>query len=359
MRLSPFRKKSFVGLDLGSHAIKAVQLERTATGWRVTRHSTTPTPEGAIKDGVVIDGDAVTESIRRLLKSGHIHATCANIGVAGATVVVRNVRIPKMPEATLRKSIRFEAGRYVPTSVEDSFIEFEILGYPDDGQMDVLIVAAPKDVVESRVKACQAAGLEVEVVDLEPFAGYRALVETDAEHDWAEKTVAIVDIGAHTTSVSVVSKGVFSMTRAIPQGGSTLTGALKQYFKLTDADAESGKTQLDFRELLSDAPQENPPLRVLQPHVDELIREIRRSLNYYQSQQTDAGQPNPVTQVLLSGGSAKMNGLAGYMSQKLALEVTPLGVFDNPRFLVTEDEGHGLEMSVASGLAMRAFARAA
>lgn len=362
MSLSPFRKKSFVGLDLGHFTIKAMQVDRHGDGWRITRQGQTQTPPGTIKDGVVVEHEPIVDALRGLLRHAHIGATSAVISVAGGSVVVRNVRIPKMPEATLRKSIKFEAGRYVPTSVEDSYIEFEILSNTDDGQMDVLIVAAPKDIVESRIKVCEAAGLEVEVVDIEPFAAYRALVEADPSANFLDDTVALVDIGSNTTNVSVVSKGVFSMTRSILHGGGTFTDALKSYFKLTEDDAEAGKRQLDCRELMEEEkPAENPPLRVLQPHIDELIREIRRSLNYYQSQQTEMGQPNPVTSIILSGGVAKMPGLAEYMAKKLGLNVLPLSITANPRFTYAgvDEIDDGLELSVASGLALRAFTKAA
>ncbi len=362
MSLSLFRKKLLVGLDMGHHTIKAVLMERSSNGWRLAKVVSTPTPPDSIRDGVVVNQEDVAEAIRQLLRKSHINATSAIISVAGASVVVRTVRIPKMPETTLRKSIKFEAGRYVPTSVEDSFIEFEILGPVDDNQMDVLIVAAPKDIVESRVGACQAAGLDVDVVDIEPFAAFRALVEADPQFDLQNLTLAVIDIGAYTTNVSVVSKGVFAMTRSINQGGATLTKELVSYFDLSPDDAESGKSQLDLRDLMDDSkPLENPPLRVIQPHVDELVREIRRSLNYYQSQQTEGGQPNPVNSVLVCGGGAKLLGMPEYIAHKLEMIVTPAGVLENPRFVYagTDELGSGMELSVASGLAMRAFSKAA
>jgi type IV pilus assembly protein PilM len=362
MSLKLFRNKSFVGLDLGASTIKAVQIDRTQAGWRVSKACRTATPKGTIKDGVVTDANTVGDTIHQLLKDSHIAATSAVIGAAGASVVVRSVRIPKMPEAVLRKSIKFEAGRYVPSSIEDSFIEFEIMGDTEDGSMDVLVVAAPRDIVESRVRACEAAGLDVEIVDVEAFAMYRSIVEADPTHSFNDEVIALVDVGAHTTNVSVVTKGVFSMTRSIPQAGDTLTEALASYFKLSEEDAESGKAQLDLGALISEnKPTENPPLRVIQPHVDDLVREIRRSLNYFQSQQTEAGHGQNVDKVVLSGGGSALNGLAEYMHLKLGLEVVRLGVFDNPRFVHPghEDARDGLAYAVASGLAMRPFAKAA
>lgn len=359
--MSLIAKKAYVGLDLGHYAIKAVQLERTASGWKVTRAASMPTPEESIKDGVVVDPTLMASAIKALLKDAHISANSAYVAVAGASVVVRTVRIPNMPEATLRKSIKFEAGRYVPTSVADSYIEFEILGQADEeNQMDVLIVAAPKEVVESRIRACEAAGLDVEAVDVETFAAFRSLVEADDQNGWHSGTIALVDIGATSTSMSVVRDGVFSMTRSIPNGGKTLTEALKSYFKLSDEDAESGKRQLDISDLLDESKfKDNPPLRVLQTHLDDLVREIRRSLNYYQSQQADASS-NPVSRILVTGGGGKLAGMSQYLSQKLQLPAASAGVLANPRFLHSgPPEESGLDLAVASGLAMRTFPQAA
>lgn len=360
MSLKLFRKKAYVGVDLGTNSIKLVQIEKTGDHWSVTRHGEAQTPEDTIKDGVVIDSEAVGEALRQAMKEGKISATSAIIGVAGGSVIVRNVRIQKMPEATLRKSIRFEAGRYVPSSVEDSFIEFEIIGDAPDNHMDVLIVAAPREIVKSRIEACSKAGLEVEIVDIEAFAMYRALVESEIGSEYNEHTVALVDIGATSTNVSVINKGVFAMTRSIPQAGATLTSALENYFKLEHEDAEKGKAQLDLKTLIdSEGPVDNPPLRVLQPHVDDLIREIRRSLNYYQSQQTDQGEPNPVTKLIVSGGGARLAGIAEYMEFKLEIPTDTVGVFDNTRFVrASDDDEPGLELCVASGLALRSVMRA-
>lgn len=362
MSLSLFKRRSYVGLDLGSAAVKAAQVERAGDAWKVTRSAVVPVPPGAIRDGVVSDQEAASAAIRTALRTGKISATSAVIAVAGGSVIVRTVRIPKMPEATLRKSIKFEAGRYVPSSIEDSFIEFEILGEAENGQMDVLIVASPREIVETRIRACEKAGLEVEMVDIEPFAMYRSLVESNYDRGLSAETLALVDIGGSTTNVSVVSAGIFAMTRTIPQAGKTLTEALKNYFKLNDEDAEQGKSQLDLGPLLAENQvMENPPLRVVQPHIDDLIREIRRSLNYYQSQQTDNQQPKPVTRLILTGGASKMMGLASYVEHKLGIPVSCSGVYDNPRFLQASGEGgeRGLELSVASGLALRAYAKGA
>lgn len=357
-----FGKKTFVGVDFGHHTIKAALVEKAATGWKVVKAGWVPTPKDCIKDGIVTNPEPLAVALKSLLRHTGITAKSAVVSVQGSTVVVRTVRMPKMSEYVLRKSIRFEAGRYVPTSVEDAYIEFEIMGDADEGQMDVLIVAAPKDYVESRLRCCEMAGLECEVVDVSPFAAYRSLIEFDSSRNWSDETFALIDLGAGSNTVSVITEGQFAMTRMIMNGnGAALTEALRTFFDLSTEDAEAGKAALDVSALLDDKPQENPPLRVLHPYLDELVREIRRSINYYESQAVDGHTPKPVKAVVLTGGGAKMGGMEQYLSSKLGLPVASMGVFNNPHVQnqTPHDFGAGHEFSVVSGLAIRPFLKAA
>lgn len=355
------KKRNLVGLDIGHHAIKLVALEPIPGGWRVLRVMQTPTPEGAVKEGSVIAPESVGDAIRQLIKDSRMTVSGCHLSVSSPAVIVRTVKIPKMSEAMLRKSIRFEAGRYIPNNVDESYVEFEITGEHSDGQMSVLMVAAPRELVDSRMRAAAAAGLEVECVDLEAFASYRSMVQANFGIDVSQDTFALVDIGSHSTKVSVIQKGQFAMTRTIPQAGSALTESLQKYFNLSFEHAEEGKAQLDLRGLLDETtPVENPPLRVMQPVLDDLVREMRRSLNYFQSQQTEAGT-GQISWMLLTGGGAKLNGLAEYMSSRLGLKVYAAGVFDNPRFASLGEPffGQGAEVAVATGLAMRSYDHAA
>lgn len=224
--------------------------------------------------------------------------------------------------------------------------------------MDVLMVAAPKDIVNSRVAACEHAGLAVEAVDVEMFAAHRSLIEIDNSEPWHEKILALVDIGASKTNMSVVKRGEFVMTRSLPHGGQLLTDALKQYFKLSPEEAEEGKSQLDLSALVQDhGPQENPPLRVVQPHVDDLVREVRRSLNYYQSQLAEGENAKTVDAIVLTGGGSKLKGLDRYAEHKLKLPTRAVGVYATGCFICELEElESGNDLAVVAGLAMRSNA---
>lgn len=348
-----FAQHSYVGLDLGHHSIKAAQLEKTPSGWRVAKLASTPTPKDTIRDGVVVDPPVLGLVIKDLLRGSHFTASSASIGVAGGNVVVRPVRMPKMNESALRKSIRFEAGRYVPNSVDDSYIDFQIMGETEDNQMDVLIAAAPKEIVDGRLAACRHAGLDVEHVEVSSFAAMRSIYEAETHPDWADKITAIIDIGAWTTNLVLITSGTMAMVRTIPQGGALLTESLVKQFKISFEDAESGKGQLNLAELTQSAgAQENPPLRALQPQVDELLREIRRSINYWQTQQSGMNTKQ-IDHIILAGGGALFAGFDKYLEHKLGLPAASVDIFEKECFIGTGLESYaGSEWAVAVGLAM-------
>lgn len=344
-----FAKHQYVGLDIGHHSIKAVQLDKTPSGWKLVKIGQTPTPKDTIKDGIVIDPPVLGIVIKELLRSHHMSASAASIGVSGSTLVVRPVRMPKMSDTALRKSIRFEASRYVPNSVEDSYIDFEITGDAENNQMDVLIAAAPKDLVDGRVQACEHAGLEIENVEVGAFALMRAAFEAGSKPEWADKTVALIDIGAFTTNLVLITEGNLAMVRTIPQASFHLTEILMKQFKISFEDAESGKAQLNLNELIkAEAPSENRPLRTIQPQVDELLREIRRSINYWQTQQTGLGNKQ-IDLILLTGGGSRFEGLDAYMSHKLGIPTSKVNVFDKDCFWSDLDHT-GPEWTSAIGL---------
>lgn len=356
------KKNSVVGVDIGHSWIRIVQAEATAGGYRISKCATAPTPPDSVRDGLVRDPESVGHEIRQAMKDAHIHAHHAVVAAAGGAVFVRTVPFPKMNAQLLRDSVKYEAGRYVPGSIEDSYVEAEIVGDLDETQMEVLLAAAPRDIVDSRIAACKAAGLEVEIVEIETFAAFRSLLETDESRDVENKTFLLVDIGATNTTVSVIEKGKYVMHRSMPTGGNTLTDGLRQAFKLDTVDAEAGKEVLDLRELLIQGSPENPPLKVIANHIDDLIRELRRSMNYLhsQGQQNDANQQAKVDAMYLCGGGAQLRGLDQYIQSRLGIPVQTVGVLDNP--VMTQPgilEGQGVDIAVAAGLAIRPLTKAA
>jgi type IV pilus assembly protein PilM len=349
--LQIFGKETVAGVDIGSRMIKVVQAEpgMRAGRFRITGAGVAATPPEAVRDGIITDTAAVGQALKELMQMSGIAANGAVAAISGASVIVRHIKLPKMAEGALRKSIRFEAGKYISTSVEDSMIECEV-GGPVPGEPDkmgVMLVAAPNDMVDSRLAALASAGLEPIAVDIEAFALQRALLDLSPTLPAEGQTLALLDIGALTTDVNIVTNGHFALTRNIPIGGDAFTNTLKSLAgKQEGQDLEEMKRQIDMSALLSQdgAPEQMRMAAAVQPVLDELLREVRRSTNYYQSQLADAANSNlpatitsagsndPVSKIIITGGSSLLGGIEPYMKARLGVDVEAWNVFENPAF---------------------------
>lgn len=316
-------KENLVGVDIGSSSVKIVCAEPAKQGTRVSQVAICPTPCGSMKEGIVNDPAEVASAIQFAMRAAGIRASGAIAAIAGPGVVVRHVKVPKMTEAALRKSIYFQAGKYISSSVEDSVVEFEILDDADeDGQMNIVLVAAPRAMVESKVSALELAGLEPVAVDVEAFALLCAFRGSGCPEIPMQGTVALLDMGASHTEINLVSQGELALTRTIPIAGAGLTGAIKNAKSCTDAEADEMKHSVNLEHLLAAASEEDQSVvKAIQPLVDELLREIRRSINYYQSQLPD-GTDTAIDGLVLTGGTAQLGGLAAYTKSRLNVPVT-------------------------------------
>jgi type IV pilus assembly protein PilM len=356
-----FGKDTIVGIDIGSSHIKAVEIEPCATGFRIANAALQVTPLDSCRDGVITNITEVAQAIRTLLRSANIRATGAVAAISGSQVIVRQVQLPKMTESSLRKSIRYEAAKYVSASMDDSIVEFEILG-PVEGtdQMNVMLVAAPKDLVESRVRVLEASGIEPIALDVEAFSIIRGLVDYSNNEDCA-KTVALIDMGASHTDVNIVSSGAFALTRSIPIAGDSFTNAIKTLTGFSYEDAERLKFEMamqDSIDKLSMQDVESKCWRVAQPLLDELLREIRRSIHYYQSQFPEGSDQASVSQIILTGGTARMPGMAAYVSSKLNIPAEVGDAFSKSPISLgryTQDfvDEYGPVLVVGTGLALK------
>lgn len=316
--------ESAVGIDIGSGSIKVMHAEPTKQGIRISHVAMCPTPPEAVKEGVVVNVPEVAAAIQFAMRSAGIRASSAVTAIAGPGVVVRNVQIPCMSEQVFRKSIAFEAGKYVSSSVEDSVVEFEIVSEVGDGQMNVLLVAAPKAIVDSKVAAIEHAGLDPLAVDVEAFATFRTLIEQSDDPSLRESTIALLDVGASHTEINLICKGKLELTRTIPIAGRSLTNAIKNAENCTDDEAEQKKYELDLTELVGQpaGSASNPALKVLQSLVDEMLREVRRSVNYYQSQLPEGAAEAAIDRLIFTGGTSRLQGLLPYAGSRLSVEVS-------------------------------------
>lgn len=340
--------KSALGLDIGSSSIKVAELQRSGLSIRLKQYGVQPIPFGSLENGEIKNPQMIADQIKKILSDLRIKSKTAALAVAGQTVVVRHIKFPMMSKDELDSGIRFEAERYIPYPIEDACFAYEIISKDaGNNEMEVMIVAAQRHLIESHVQCLKLAGMQPLAVDVQPFALIRALGMLQNQNN---KTVAILDIGAGTSDLVIYRSGSPRFTRIIPIAGHRLTQAVANEMKKSVQEAE--KLKVKYGNPLSDettgeAAQVSQAIR---PVLDELIVEVRRSLDYYRLQQ----RGEEVDQIVICGGGARLKGCETYFTRELGMRVTK----GNPLSLLTVDPSDELfdsapVLSVGIGLALR------
>jgi type IV pilus assembly protein PilM len=319
---------SVLSLDIGSSSVKLCGAAVQGRQLRVERLVETPLPADAVREGTILDPETVYRALRSTLASAGVKHRQVWLSVGGPQTTARPVRLPRMAPEVLQKSIQFEATRYLPSAAEEHLIGFQILPAGGEEQMEVLLVAAPRSTAEPLLELVEKAGLEPQLLELQPFSALRTVQAVYGES--LPYAYALVDLGGEHTQITVARNATLVLTRYIPIAGNTFNAALKGYFHYADEDAEQVKRGLNLEDLLQTGQtQENPPLRLLQPIIDELIREIRRSLNYYQSQYPSQSGQGRIERLFLYGGGSHMIGAAAYFEHKLGIPAQTVNPFES------------------------------
>lgn len=313
-------KKQFVGLDVGSSSVKLAEIAETKTGYSLNHFSEIFLDKGVIEDGLLIDPDALTEKVKTLFKGTGMQRKAIVTSLSGHATIVKNVTFPVMDELELRDMIHDEANKYLPfDNINDVSYDFQILGKNEynPSQMDVVLVAAKKDVVENLTKAIEDAGLTVMVMDVDTFA-LETMYEANYDFDPAD-IVVMVNIGASITNINVLRGNRSIFTREFTLAGNTMTEAIQSSYSLTFDKAESMKLfGPDADDSTRDAFRDS-----LLSYADPICTEIERSIDYFRS--TSGGES--IKKILLSGGVAAVPGITVDLSRRLGIETEVLDPF--------------------------------
>ena len=298
---------NLIGLDIGSMSVRAVETSRGKDGPVVTNYGEVVLPDGAVQAGVVQDEKVVTAALRQLWATAKFRGRAVVLGVTNPQIVVREMSVANLPERELRKSLPFQVRDMLPLPVDRSLLDFYPLEDAGDSKtVRGLLIAAPKDAVTSAVRAIEAAGLTVARVDLGSFALLRAASYLD------QQVEAIVDIGAHATSVIVHNDGAPLIVRTIPRGGAEITERIATRVGATLAEAESIKCRVG---LLADGGPDTAA--VVREAIRPLLNEIGSSFAYL----TSGDRPTRVTRLALSGGGSLLPGLVEALHEQLGIQV--------------------------------------
>jgi type IV pilus assembly protein PilM len=344
-------KKQVVGLDIGSHSLKLMEIVDSANGSVMNRFIQVPLEKGIIVDGTIVDVDKLAEAIKGLFKNSGCQRKGIVTSLSGHSVIVKKATFPFMEDQELREMIHDEAGKYLPfDSMDDVGFDFQVLGQNEHNpnQLDVIIVAAKKDIIDTYVEVLQMAGLSAAILDVDSFA-----LETmyEKNYDYDDKDIAvIVNIGASITNINVVKNATSIFTRDFTVGCNSITEAIQSQYGVSFEEAE----RIKINGLEADeAANKDFQFRLLS-FADPIISEIERSVDYFRSTYGD----EDIKQILIAGGGAFIPGIAADLRQRLNIPAEIIDPFRkihcNAKAMSAEALEHiGPVAAVAIGLALR------
>ncbi|MCW2620792.1 MAG: type pilus assembly protein PilM [Frankiales bacterium] len=348
-------RRPVVGLDIGTSGVRAAELTLGKGGITLERFGQVALPPGAVRNGEVADPEAVASAIKQLWAQAKFGTKKVVVGVANQKVIVRQVDLPWLPMAELRKSLAFQVQDYIPMPVEEAILDFHpIEEFTNDGgarMVRVLLVAAARDMVNGALVAVNKAGLTPTMVDLTSFAVLRSLAHADSGLG-ETRSEAVIDIGASVTNIVVHQGGVPRFVRILLMGGDDITEALAERLGVPPAQAESVKQTTGMS--ANDAPAESLPAgRAIDTAAAAFVEEVRGSLDYFMSQ---AGSVR-ISRVVLSGGGSRLGGLVERLTAATRLPVErarPLSLVSLGKTGLTDEQLAYVEpmVSVPVGLAL-------
>ncbi len=350
MGLFTSKGKQVLGLDIGTSAIKFVNIKDTGKGYQLNNIGLNPLPPETIVDGSLMDSTTVVEAIRELASNYKIQKREVAVSVSGHSVIVKKITLTKMTESELEENVLVEAERYIPFDINDVNIDFQILSTPEKEMgehMEVLLVAAKKDFIEDYVAVVKEAGLSPTIIDIDSFA-LENMYELNYPLEIGD-LVVLCDVGASIMNLNIVKGGRSLFTRDISTGGNLYTEEIQKELSVNFEEAEGLKLGG-----VSDKGTPHTIDRVLDKTSSTIALEIAKSLDFF----TATFPEERIARIYLGGGCSKVPRLKQIVGERLNLPVEIINPFANiavnlrafdPEYL----KDIGPLMAVGVGLALR------
>ncbi|MDP3845723.1 MAG: pilus assembly protein PilM [Pseudomonas sp.] len=352
--LGLFNKKAntLLGIDISSTSVKLLELSRSGSRYKVEAYAVEPLPPNAVVEKNIAELEGVGQALARVLAKAKTGVKFVAVAVAGSAVITKTIEMEAgLSDDELENQLKVEADQYIPYPLEEVAIDFEAQGPSarNPERIEVLLAACRKENVEVREAALALAGLTAKVVDVEAYALERAygLLVSQLSNGQDDLTVAVVDIGATMTTLSVLHNGKTIYTREQLFGGKQLTEEVQRRYGLSVEEAGLAKKQGGL--------PDDYDSEVLQPFKEAVVQQVSRSLQFFFA----AGQFNDVDYILLAGGTASIPDLDRLIQQKIGTPTLVANPFAEMALSSKVNAGalasDAPALMIACGLAMRSF----
>lgn len=320
-----FDSNKVIGLDIGTNSIKVVELDVGPRKATVLSFGVTPTPAQTIVGGEITDPLTLSQEIKSLLAKTNSKRKHASVGIWGTAVIVKRVSLPKMDKQLLDEQIRWEAEQYIPFDIQEINLEYHVLSSSQASAetMDVLLVAAKKDLIMNYLETVESAGVSCSILDVSSFALANCFILNHPE--LANETSAVFDIGSGITNFVVVENGEAVFARDIPMGGLNYTSDIQKGMGVSMAEAEGFKLDIS-----TGRPTPEELKGIVQSSHESFCDELNRSLDFF----TSTSNQGRISKIYLTGGGSQMIGLKESLAN---LSQLPVEIF-NPFHVVQVDK---------------------
>jgi type IV pilus assembly protein PilM len=348
--------KGIVGLDIGSHSIKAVELaakkKKDRDVFEVVRIGYELLPHDAIVEGTIIDSTAVVETIKMIFDENKFKNRNVAISISGNSVIIKKISLPTMDREELAESIVWEAKHNIPYPYEETSVDYTILRPPrgsEERNLDILLVAAKKDKIANYSNVVNQARKNLLAIDIDVFALQNSL-EVNYPEDFQSKILAIVNIGANITNVAIIERGTSQLVRDLSLGGFFFIENIRKELNLSFDEAEKLLKGIPVKSV---APEKVDEL--VSFNVKDLLDEIDKTFSFYEAGEK---REKKIEQIYLSGGLAQLKNISQSFEQKFGIKTEAFNPFHNVTFDEKKlDPVYPQEMApifgVAVGLATR------
>jgi type IV pilus assembly protein PilM len=308
------RKRTSIGLDIGSGFVKVVEVDHSGDQPEVVRVAMRPLLPDAIVEGEIMDYGLVSEAVQGLFQDLGMKGADVVTAIGGHDVIIKKIEMDRMNESEAREVIRWEAEQHVPFDIKSVELDFQILDPGGDGlQMQVLLVAAKRELVDNKVGLLQDAGVNPVVIDIDAFALHNAF-----EHNYPDSLdgiIALVNVGHETTNVNILEDGIPILTRDIPFGSRKIREALQRERGLT---AEQAEDVVQARETVHDLES------FVDSSADEVAVGIERASAFLMTRE----HGDSVGRIFLSGGGARVPGMANMLGKRMGVPTELVNSFE-------------------------------
>ncbi len=357
------KKNQLIGLDIGSHSIKVVEINSSKKGRILKNFGVIGLPEESVSEGTIKEMEIVSAAIKTLFKNLKIKNKNIATSISGYSVIVKKISIDKRDDVELEKTIQDEAEQYIPFDINDVNLDYEILnpqeaeatgrgeGEDEDGSsglMDVMLVAAKKDIVDDYVGLLHLTGLNPGILDVDAFALQNAF---ECSTDETTGCYALVNVGAQELGINAIKDGISLFTRDSSYGGFQINEAIMEKYDVSYEEAE----KIKLGDQRSDQDAEGLE-EIFTSVVSGWVNEIKRALDFLSTTYPD----ETIEKIFVSGGSSRIPGFKKYLSLETEIPVEELNPFANlqinekvfdPKYL-----GYiAPQAAVAVGLALRSI----